>query len=533
MFDKDGRYFRMDMSKRYRLEKLSFKHFKNLTDLEIDFGEKYITGIFGANGLGKTTILSCVRCLYQPVYTPRRRRDGKPEPRPKVPEYNTNQPFGHVFYGNQFVNYDGSSIIAEYSDWQSESHEIVATGEYFLRGAKRWRPGTTAKPVCPVYYINMETCIPVMESRNYTADRNKRARLYQHIYKKSEDLRQAFADIFSHTIDIQPTHNNGEDALCITKDNTKLIFRDLSAGEQRILRVLDILFTAEEYSIILIDEIELTLHPLALDRLINVLNRQARKRHLQIIFTSHNQDLIDRKDIAVRSLHSMGSSIHCMPGYNPMCMKLLNGEDNKLLTIFMEDEMSKAIITTLLSRMSKLTYAERCIFGSFENSFKLACALSKVDKLTDKMAFVLDGDVVKTIAEKEEKIRRSEFLSNPTDEKINFIVRRFIQYNLPEDAESIESYFYDLIVSENDQSDPVVNAALGIRQLTQNTVPKEIHDKEAFLRHYKLGDIVTNLGYDSKEASGYEKVVEHIADKHPQEWKQFVAQVEEWVNEHC
>lgn len=532
MYNHDGNYYKMDMNKQYRLEKICFIKFKNLDGLEIDFSEKAVTGIFGANGLGKSTILSCIRCLYQPVYNPRRRKGGKIANQ-HAPEYSSNAPFGHVFYGNQFINYEGSRIVAEFSDGVSSSHDVIATGLYGLHRAKRWSPGTTAKPVCPVYYINMETCIPVTESKNYSSDRKKRASQYKHIYSKSEELRQAYSSIFSHSIDIQSTTTGGDDALCITKDSMKLTFRDLSAGEQRVLRMLDVLFSAVDNSIVLIDELELTLHPLALDRLISVLNKQAKKKNLQIIFTSHNQDLIERKDIAVRSLFSIGDIIRCEHGYNPQCIQLLRGSRiEKPLTMLMEDAMSKAIITTVLNQLNKLLYVHRIIFGGYDTAFKLACSLAKVDKLTEKIAFVLDGDVVKTFDEKKARVYGAGIIEKPTDEEQTKIAKHFIQYCLPDGEESIESYFHRLIISEDDKTNLIVQAALSVPSLSVATVPPEIKDKERFLKHYKLDYTIANLGYDSKDSAGCEKVIEHVANNHPREWDNFVKEVREWVISH-
>ena len=50
-----------------RLKKIKFLKLKNLENLEISFENNHITGIFGTNGSGKSTVLHALACLYQPV----------------------------------------------------------------------------------------------------------------------------------------------------------------------------------------------------------------------------------------------------------------------------------------------------------------------------------------------------------------------------------------------------------------------------------------------------------------------------------
>lgn len=273
------------------MEKITFRKFRHLDGLEIDFGDKAVTGIFGANGLGKSSILAVIRCLYQAVYNPRKRK--RTVPLLARPANCKNEPFGHLFYGNQFYDYNNSEIVAEFSDASISSHEIIASPLFEIKSPrKRWTPGTSSKPARAVYYINMETCIPVSEAVNIKSEREKRRRLYKSIVSKSSELGDCFNKIFLRQIGINDTSTapgiGVDDTVTVSINNKQLPFRELSAGEQRVLKLLDIIFRANDDSIILIDEIETTLHPLALDKLISVLNKLAKDKRLQIIFTSHS-----------------------------------------------------------------------------------------------------------------------------------------------------------------------------------------------------------------------------------------------------
>ena len=45
------------------LDKVFFNRLKGLHNVEISFGEKPVTAIFGVNGCGKSTILHALACL--------------------------------------------------------------------------------------------------------------------------------------------------------------------------------------------------------------------------------------------------------------------------------------------------------------------------------------------------------------------------------------------------------------------------------------------------------------------------------------
>lgn len=531
MIDKYGHYYLIDHSALYRLEKLTFVKFRNLDGMEIDFGKFPITGIFGANGMGKSTILATIRCLYQSVYNPRSKR-GKPRKVPYIhrPETCYNEPFGRLFPGNQFSNYEGSKIVAELSSPHGD-----ASGLYQIQdGRKRWSPGTTAKPVRQVFYIEMESCIPAAEAGYTKAARDKRARIYRSIMSHSETLRADFNYIFTRDIFINDLSDAGkgiDEQVGIAMSGRKMYFRDLSAGEQRVLKLLDIVYNAPDNSVILIDEIELTLHKLALFRLLDVLVRMAHKRGLQVIFTSHNQSLMTRKDINIRSLYRVGEKIRCDYGYSRDCIALLEGEVPPKATFLVEDMMSQAIITELLKQKNKLNISSVILFGGYPNSFKLAASLYLAGKLSDKVLFVLDGDVCVTDDEKRKQLQTTQIIPDLTHEKENQILAHYSEYVLPAGVK-IDSYIYGLIKKEPNKEDQVVYAANKVIPLTRETVPPKIRDVERFLDHYMIQDMISIMGYAGiNEAIGYSDIVRNFASNYPGKWRTLTSRISRWIDD--
>jgi predicted ATP-dependent endonuclease of OLD family len=65
------------------------------------------------------------------------------------------------------------------------------------------------------------------------------------------------------------------------------------AGEASIISTIDRIENAEDNSLVLIEEVENGLHPAAVRLFTRYLMRAARRRRLQVIFTTHSQNAID------------------------------------------------------------------------------------------------------------------------------------------------------------------------------------------------------------------------------------------------
>lgn len=76
----------------------------------------------------------------------------------------------------------------------------------------------------------------------------------------------------------------------------------MGAGEQRLFSLLETLYSMPAYSLLLIDELDLTLHTSALMRLIDEMVKIANSQNIQIVFTTHREELIQRKDINIRHI---------------------------------------------------------------------------------------------------------------------------------------------------------------------------------------------------------------------------------------
>lgn len=134
-----------------RLQKIQFRKLKNLENLEISFENKHITGIFGTNGSGKSTILHALACLYQPVANSTRR----------------NFKFPNFFIPTTLDLWNGSQFTIEYE--MINGAAMVPERKEYKKNRDRWSPRYQTRPHREVFYIGIDSCVPDMEIESRTS----------------------------------------------------------------------------------------------------------------------------------------------------------------------------------------------------------------------------------------------------------------------------------------------------------------------------------------------------------------------------
>jgi len=118
------------------------------------------------------------------------------------------------------------------------------------------------------------------------------------------------------------------------------------AGESSIIRIVTDIELLPENSMILVEEIENGLHPMATKRLVEYLISAAQRRNIQVIFTTHSDD-------ALEVLPSDGVWA-CLDGQTQQgklsirTLRAISGKVDTALAIFTEDEFSRLIVETAI-----------------------------------------------------------------------------------------------------------------------------------------------------------------------------------------
>lgn len=508
------------------LQKLIIQNYSHIKSLTIDLEGNSVIGIFGANGTGKTSVLRLIQCLYQPT------KDSAQ----KLKSQN------RVEYHNSVLgNFVKKSIstpflcTADFSDSKLNAEKVNTLSYKYSEEQKRWTPRNESKPYRDVYYVGLSSCVPEKEERKNCGTKKRRKRFYISTTSNQDVISASIASILGNEFANFSLSKGADNRLELYKNGTPLFVEDLSAGEQRLLRILDYLYTVPENSIILIDEIEQTLHPRALNTLVDIIIKVAENRKLQVIFTSHNLDLLSRTDIATYSLYiTANHDISIVKGSVPRCIEQLKGEFDADYVFFVEDDLSRCIIEYLLKETNLRKRVKIISVGSYTKLFMVATTLLTINKLTDKMVFILDGDVCKTEGERLKQLESWKTYGEWNEDKKKRLLGQFVEYGLTTVGKNPEMLIYNHLC-ESKLQNAYVTAAKNIPsytippQLAVRVNEKAIKDLiEYQKKHYHIEAIMKEVGETNKETAMRDIIMLCVQDS--KFWNDLTANVRDWMN---
>lgn len=416
------------------LHNINIKKLKNLSDVNIDFDGSPLISLMGVNGSGKSTILYALACIYKPM-------DEKDE----------NYRFSRFFPPTNHFDWSGSSfsIIYSYSDG---SKKYERQPKDYQKG-ERWTI-YARRPERSVKLLRIKQCVPIIENE----EKGEKIRYTTKVQTTPLDelIRQKAGYILNKNYDSLHVHEyKNKTILGVKSGNTQYSALTMGAGEQRVFTILDTVFRAKNHSLILIDEIDLLMHPDALIRLIDVLLDRATNKHHQIIFTSHNTELFGLKDkVQLRHIHQTEERTLCLINTTPDIIRRMTGRAVKSIEVYVEDELAKAIVSHIVSSLGISRDIEIKNYGAAINVFTVAGGIALAGQSLNNALFVLDGDVYITNTEKIKRIK--EVLTGHGSEVENLrdsVLKSLAQFNLPENTPP-EKFIFDCVRSLTEQSEP-------------------------------------------------------------------------------
>jgi hypothetical protein len=150
-----------------------------------------------------------------------------------------------------------------------------------------------------------------------------------------------------------------------------------------------------KYGLILIDEIESSLHPRAQRRLIRDLANVARERELQIILTTHSPYILEElPELARMQIFRSEDDRKVMTGVSSQfAMSKMDDAPHPDCEVYVEDEVSKTMLTEILSQRSKdiLSRVQMITFGAASVGYQLGQMVNG-RRFPRAVAVFLDGD---------------------------------------------------------------------------------------------------------------------------------------------
>ena len=375
---------------------IRFEQFRHITDVELKFINP-ITVISGSNCSGKTSALMAIACSH---YHFMRRNV-------------VNGNWERTRWGDlmRFTRYD-----VQLTDWtyyvtyrDGVFHSPEKRGQHKMTG--KWngvakKEGQIGTPSGgpngrKVYLIDLNRINP---GRHLSKTNYMKARLLLPTEIANKRLVNAYVSyVFEKQYQIKNLFTAADSQLyAFTRGNQYTSFNTAS-GEDVVVAMLSDIVNAEENSLILIDEIEMGLHPKLQRRLMDVLFRISRIQKKQFIITTHSYAILDSV-LPESRIYIDNNNGHFRVIDNVPTEEVLTRMDSErfpVLSVYVEDDVSKRIVMEAVKELNQinpgfarlLTVVEIGAADMTYNYFLKRNAVAATDHFERRAVCILDGDM--------------------------------------------------------------------------------------------------------------------------------------------
>jgi hypothetical protein len=305
------------------LAKLVLKKVRGFTEEPVSF-DFPVTAIIGPNGGGKTTVLGAAACAYKSV-SPRRffAKSGKYD-----------------------ESMQGWSIEYELVDRSINAKDVFRRTATF-KNAKWSRDA----PERSVLVFGVSRTVPANE-------RSELLKCVSGNFSVPESDIAEFPEVLQTSVsrilgkDVKGfrqlrVRNNGNVTLLtgLTKAGAGYSEFHFGAGESSIIRMTSIIESADDQSLVLIEEIENGLHPVATIRLVEYLIDASRRKNLQVVFTTHSNEAL--QPLPSKAIWVATQDRIFQGKLDIGSLRAITGQVEKAAVIFVEDRFARIWVEAL------------------------------------------------------------------------------------------------------------------------------------------------------------------------------------------
>jgi energy-coupling factor transporter ATP-binding protein EcfA2 len=309
---------------RYRkyLKRVVLSKVRAFRDREVSF-DFPVTALIGPNGGGKTTILGAAGLIYAEV-APRRffAKSGK--------------------YDSSMIDW---SVEYELIDRDVNAKLSVSRIASFKRA--KWNRTAVDRRVL---VFGVERTVPATERRDLVKAAGGTFVAVSEVALSTE-VSGYVARILGKPIE-------GYNRLSVDKAGRVTLFAGstakgeqysefhFGAGEASIIRIVSEIEEAEDYSLILVEEIENGLHPVATRRVVEYLIDVALRKSCQVIFTTHSNDAL--LPLPPRAIWAAYNGEVLQGKLDIAALRTITGQIDAKLAIFVEDDFARLMVESAL-----------------------------------------------------------------------------------------------------------------------------------------------------------------------------------------
>ncbi|WP_337264539.1 MULTISPECIES: ATP-dependent nuclease [unclassified Serratia (in: enterobacteria)] len=307
------------------VKRISLKNIRGFSDEVIDF-KSPVTALIGTNGGGKSTILGSVALAYKTI---------KPS-----------QFFPKAFIGDESMS--EWEIEIELTDKETTPDRNITRTAKFKQS--RWRRDSF--PNRQVQYIEIQRTVPAGELSKFkqfiagnrddfdelalnentityaTAVLDKNISNYKIIRKRSDQTAKMYIGTANGVTGYSQFH--------------------FGAGEASIIETIDRIENSADNSLILIEELENGLHPVAVRLFVQYLQNVSKRKKLQIVFTTHSQDAIN--ELPPEAVWASINKKVWNGKLSIESLRAITGEVTNRKIIYVEDSFAKEWVENAIDR---------------------------------------------------------------------------------------------------------------------------------------------------------------------------------------
>lgn len=338
-----------------------------------------VVAIVGENGIGKSTFLKAAICAYK-------NKSGK-----------------DYYPSNMFMStrWDAAAIKGASIDYKIRLGDQERTLRWRKTNDWGYSPKKN-KPPRDVFFLDISRTLPLDATAGYA----KIAKLASEEVGRAVELDDETITALSFVLGqdysrarfVGTNINSQREVGLLTRDCGEISQFHQGAGEDAMLDTFKLLQTLPNQSLLVIDEVENSLHPQAQRRFVQYLLKLARQKKIQVILSTHSPFVLDELPLIARiMLVKLSDKKDVLYGVSTgFALSNIDEKTHPDLHVFLEDEEAVAMFWSIL-KQDQEKYSEYCLristfaVGSCNVVYSLH-QLSKQGKLPYKSLSIIDGD---------------------------------------------------------------------------------------------------------------------------------------------
>lgn len=376
------------------LKELKFDKFRHIPELSLKFNSP-ISVISGTNRSGKSTILMAIACSHFD-FKKRNSKNGKLERHTwsSLMKFTSHDVQKEDW--TYFITYKTGKKTAS-----KRGQRKMATNKWNGIGKKE-----SQYKMRQVIFIDLDRIVPARFYGDKIFTMSKNAALQAISAAKVIEIEKYLSYVLEEKFEIKKLAEHLDKDVFKYNNTNQYSSYNAASGEEVLTRIIIDLVEAPKDSLVLIDEIEMGLHPKVQRRLIDVIRNICRNENKQFIVTTHSSTILDAVDSKSRIFIEKSPSNKYKAIHNISVSAALSKMDAKsfpLIDLYCEDEEAfkiiqkgikgvektykinnfSELINVIISSSADKTFSN---FISHKNTYSLK-------KVKSGFACVLDGDM--------------------------------------------------------------------------------------------------------------------------------------------